>query len=511
MDFCKRLRPGAPVFGLLLIFLLQWLLLFWPRVPEWDAAFYYAYARSLAFDQDLHLDNDLLLAYPYVNEHFRGRHLDPIDEQRTVTGRVDAPFAIGTSLLWAVGLFLLRPLAHLLVESTGPLTGYEWPFVITINAASAVIGLLAFWVGYRLTRQVVGEKLAAAAALTLMFTTPMLYYQYREPIYSHAASALITGLVVLTWWRLRPQPLSWRNGAILGVLIGLAALVRWQHLIYLSLPAVAALWDWAVLPADKRGPAFKQAMIYGVAIGAAAFLVFLPQMGVWKLFYGSWVTVPQGDPYMVWTPTFFWPTLISPYRGLFTWMPIILFVFIGLFALSYRSPRTYIPLILILFLEIYVNSSTRDWFGGGGFGPRRFTSELVILLLGYAGFLQLLQTRWPGWGHRVLIGMLGFFLGWQQWILLRYGLREQLGGRTLSMWPDYRWQELSLGEFGQQIITRAGSLWTQPADFFIFPGSPLAHWQQTGGFPWSWLLLLGGVGLVAAATVQLIKMVIRKT
>lgn len=497
----RRFFRQAPLW-LVLVFLGQWLVLFAAEVPEWDGAYYYAFARSIAFDQDLHLDNDLMAAYPYVNPAYRASQLDRLDEHRTVTGRINTPFAVGTSLMW-VGM--LTGLRFLLAAANGPLTGYEWPFIVTVATFSALCGTVAFWLGYRLARKVVEEKWAIAAAITLMLTTPLLYYQFRNTFYSHTAGALMMGLVVYAWWHIRQRPLTGRAGAGLGVLIGIAALVRWQHWLYILLPVVSALWDWFLLPGTERRPAFKRLIVYGVAMGAAAFLIFFVQMAVWQLFYNSWIEVPQGDSFMVWIPIFWRPTLFSTYKGLFSWMPVAFPSLIGLIDLSRRAPRTYLPLLMVLLLEVYINSSTLDWFGGGGFGPRRFISELVIFVLGYAAFLQLVGNvlaRWQitrrlnGW----LVAGWGFVLAWQQWILLRYGLVEKMGGHNLSMQPDFRWEEGTPGEFGRQLWVHVGELWSRPQEFLIFPHSPLAIWQQTGQFPWHYLwVLMGMVGILLAA------------
>lgn len=487
-----------------IVFLAQWLLLFSAHVPEWDGAYYYAMARSLAFDQDLHLENDLTAAYPYVNDQYRASHLDRLDERRTVTGRIDVPFAVGVSILWSGVLVVMRPLLPLFIETTGPVTGYEWPFIVTVATFSALCGAAAFWLGYVLSRKVVEEKWALAAAITLMFTTPLLFYQYRNPFYSHTTSALTVGLVVYAWWHIRQRPLTWKAGVLLGGLIGISTLVRWQHWLYLALPALSALWDWYVLPRTERSNAFKRLLGYGTALGITALLIFFVQMVVWKLFYGSWIEVPQGSSFMVWVPLFLRPILFSPYRGILFWMPVAIFSFIGLLHLARQSPRSYVPLIVALLLEVYINSSTPDWFGGGGFGPRRFTSDLILLVLGYAGFLsfsshQLSRLKLPQGITNLLVLLPGIVLTWQHWILLRYGLPEKIGGRNLSMQPDFRWQESTWGEFGRQIMAHGGDLWSRPRDFLVFSHSPLALWQETGEFPWQLVGVMVMIMLVAAA------------
>ena len=115
-------------------FLLAWVFLSHGSYPTWDASYYYAYARSVAFDGDLKIDNDLRLSYPTATTDFVNKGLDQI---RTETGRVDSPFAAGSSLLWLPSLALIRGIAavgqwvNILPDQ---LSGFEWYFTFTTSA-----------------------------------------------------------------------------------------------------------------------------------------------------------------------------------------------------------------------------------------------------------------------------------------------------------------------------------------------------------------------------------------
>jgi hypothetical protein len=189
----------------------------------------------------------------------------------------------------------------------------------------------------------------------------------------------------------------------------------------------------------------------------------------WRVFYGTWLTVPQGSAYVDWRAPFWEPVLFSTFRGILPWMPLIPLAVLGLLAMARRKPGLVVPLLLVLLLETYVNSSTRDWFGGAGFGPRRYTSELVILIVGYAGLIQLL----PGLLRRPLAVVAGLGLALHQWILLRYGLLERIGGRNLSMYPTYEWIDGSYAAFAQEVGRHLADMVRTPFDFFVLPGSPL--------------------------------------
>lgn len=488
-----RWMPPAGV--LALIFLLQCALLLVVVTPNWDGAFYYAYARSVVFDGDLALANDLQLAYPTAGADFVAKQLDT---QRTVTGRVATPFAIGSALLWLPLLAALRLLAlagQALGLGVALDSGYEPFYLAAVNAFSALLGLAAFGLTYRLARAELGRGSALLGVATLMLATPLLYYQFRDPLYSHTASAFVTALVVTVWWRAARggQALPGTGGALLlGGLIGLASLVRWQHVVYLALPVSSAVGWWWALPAGARRGGWSRPGRYLLLVGGAAFLVLTPQLAFWRLFFGSWLTVPQGGGFLDWRAGFLGPLLFSSFRGLLAWMPIFFFGVAGLLLLARRRARLALPLLLVLALETYVNASTADWFAGGGFGPRRYTSELLILGVGYAAFLAALRPGWRYW-----LGVpLGVALAWQQWILLRFGLVENLGGQVVSMAPDFAWQADGLVAFARQLAGHVPALWQTPADFLVLAGSPLDLWLRHGLVPWA-----HGWGLLAAAGV----------
>src|SRR5207247_1758341 len=63
------------------------------------------------------------------------------------------------------------------------------------------------------------------------------------------------------------------------------------------------------LPVRELG----RALIGPAAAAGAALIVFAPQLVAWKLLYGSWLTVPQGESFMRWGCRSGWtPSAASP-------------------------------------------------------------------------------------------------------------------------------------------------------------------------------------------------------
>lgn len=456
----------SPLLIFLAFFLLQWLLLFSLREPSWDAVGYYAYVRSAVFDRDLNFENDYQLSYPTSGEQFASKELDQI---LTATGRVENVFAIGAALLWLPWLSLLHVAAPFLLSAVSGFTGYEQFFVGNLAALSAILGFLAILLSFQTAEKVTNRRLALVSALTLMFTTPLIFYQFRDPLYSHTSSAFAVSLCVFFWMSNYDRVGTIWRALTLGALIGLAGLVRWQNLTYLSLPAISAILLWLKQP-DKRDPkGGAKALFYLLLTVAAALVVFSPQLATWKVLYGSFITIPQGDAFLSWRPIFLAPFLFSPFRGVLFWMPIFFLAFIGLIVLSKHNTQAGLPLLIMLLLALYVNGGTHDWFAGAGFGPRRLTSEFIIFVIGYAVLLKSLPQRIRSWVAIIV----GIGLAFHQWVLLRFALPEGIGGKVLSMSPTYTWQDDPLPQFISDLSALAVRAVQSPADSLVNPGSPL--------------------------------------
>jgi hypothetical protein len=458
----NNLKPLVILFG---VFLLTFGIAFSPGIPAWDAAFYYTYARSAVLDGDQHLENDLLALNSYLppNNPFTLRHME---QQNTTAGYVMAYFPIGVSVLWLPWLVFANELGHFIKSL--PL---EVLRVWLIGIASATMGWLMLYLSYRLTRRVATSRSALIAAIMVGLASPFVYYQLREPLYAHTASALITGLLLIIWWPSDgAQDLTLGRAAAIGAMIGFTSLVRWQSAIYLVLP----LYSAAKGIRDGGRKQLPQVIRYLLILGIVTVLCFAPQLAHWYLFFGKWLTVPQGDSFMEWNMAFLIPTLFSPLRGLLFWMPVFFLALTGLLRLMRSKSNLAIPLLLVITLSLYVNGSVRDWFAGGGYGPRRFISELPILIIGLAILLDWFPRRIRTVGSLFLAG--GLIL--HQWLLLHYGLADSIGGRIITKYPDFRWQDASALDFRQWLgyIPRA---LTNPVQTLVFENSPV-DWMIHG-------------------------------
>lgn len=464
-------KPSLHTLILLLLLFAQFLASFNPHALAWDGVFYYIYTRSTICDGDLKLDNDLALSYEATSSRdFAAKHFE---KNLTPTGRVANPFAVGTSLLWLPWFAFIYGLTRLAgVVGLGPntLTCYEWPFVWGMATVTCIYGWIGILTGFRLAKKFVGSRAALLASATTMLTNPLCYYQFREPFYAHAASAMTTALFITTWWRhTKREKINSTSIILLGALGGLAALVRSQNITYIVLPGLTALFRaWPALR-KRNWKGVWRSLRYALLIGLGMLLVLTVQFTVWHIFYGQPLTVPQGKAFIDWRAPWIRHVLFSTFHGLLPWMPLTLPAVIGLVLLARRVPKLSIPLLIAFLLQVYVNGCARDWFGAGGYGPRRFSNALIVLLIGYAATLDWRKERW----YRLSTSALSALLILHQWLILRYGFVDLVGGRVISMAPDYKWQADSIAAFAQQLIAYIPSAVQNPAQTLILPGSPL--------------------------------------
>jgi len=190
------------------------------------------------------------------------------------------------------------------------------------------------------------------------------------------------------------------------------ALVRTQNIIFLCVPILGTLGGAPQIPLGRR--------LSGVLLmGVCALIVFSPQMYVWKLTYGSFLTIPQGAGFLRWGRPAAWDVLFSSRHGLLSWTPALILAFMGLPAFLKKERLLGLSLLMVLVLQLYLNSIVDDWWAGTGFGARRFDNCLPILALGIAATYDWMRTRGIGW---LAVVLTAGFIAWNGLFLCQYAL-----------------------------------------------------------------------------------------
>jgi hypothetical protein len=345
-----------------------------------DGFYYYAYLRSLAFDRDVNFMND----YQMLGLGSKTYLFQP-----TRTGHAESAWTIGPAIVWSP-FFAVGHVTALRLRASGvdvATDGTSYPYRQAVCVASLFYGLLGCWFAYRLGRLFFPGRLVAPAVILTVTGSFLLWYLVKEPSMTHAASMASTA-GFMWMWAATVDARKPRDWAILGLLIGLSALIRWQNLLFALLPGIDALRLF--VGAWRAG---DRALLRRTAIGSAIFLAcavvaFLPQMLAWRAIYGTLIARSPVGPQIRWTDPRLVDILWSARNGLFSTSPVLYLGAIGLGLLAIVRPAVGLPALAAVAVMAYFNACIQDWWGSAGFGGRRFDGLIPLFALGLAAFID---------------------------------------------------------------------------------------------------------------------------
>jgi hypothetical protein len=405
------------------------------RLYASDEIEFFAWLRSWTFDRDVSFENE----YRYFYE--AGVAHDPLFHEtfleRTNAKGLRENFApTGTAILWAP----FYAVGHVVALVTGaPADGFSRPYIAAVTYGSAVYGFLALLLTLSIIRRVVPASILPAVAAWI--GTPVLFYSYIAPGFSHACSAFAVSLFLWIWLRVRTR---WSLAGVvaLGLAGALLAMVRDQDVLFVAGPALDFL-------RQLRGPgpltvARGRVWVVGL-VAAAAFIVgYLPQAYAYGALNGHAGPTDVMTRKMTWTSPHFFGVLLSPEHGFFFWTPLafvaiggLVWLAIGRRGLATADTRWLGRLALVMFfLQVYITGSVESWTVAGAFGQRRFVAVTPLLALGLAALAHRVSEG-PRSLRALLTVVVAACLWWNLGLMALFGL-NRMDRQRLSL-RDNAW------------------------------------------------------------------------
>lgn len=380
-------------------------------IIQWNGLGYYAWLRSPLIDGDWDFDNEF-------DEHNPQHYYVPPPLYRTPRNRRANQWSVGPACVWA---FTVVPAHFLIWAGSGTCwpwaaNGYSLPYQLVVGATSLAVALTGLFFLYGLCRTQAGPVRAALAVALLTLGSTIVYYSAIEISLPHGAGT--TALAAAVWYWLTTYG-SVRPGRwfLVGLLIGVAALFRWQLLTFALLPVAETLLGYfkrlrahlrsSLAPGTAESFGLLLLAVLGTLLGA------LPQMIAWRIVYGSWLAVPiQGVHYHWWSPSL-WEILCSQDRSLFYWTPVSILACIG---------------AAVCLVPTRASDVTSDDFQSG-----THKELLVILLAAFAIQVYALASMW---GKGAYLETTGNFAG--IFLARSYGFRD-LTESLIVLAPGLAW------------------------------------------------------------------------
>ncbi|MCX7919523.1 MAG: glycosyltransferase family 39 protein [bacterium] len=396
------------------------------RIGSYDGVEYYVYLRSFVFDRDVDFENDYaLLGNPPPATAF------PL----TVTGRKQNHMSVGPAILWSP-FFLLAHAIVLLLNLFGakiPANGISGMYTNFVLLGSVLYSFAAFYLIYLFCQKYYAKWIAFISVISIWLGSFMIYYTIFEPFYSHTTSLFAITIFIYYWNATRNKSRTIAQWCMLGVFSGIMILVRWQNGIFMLIPALESILEYYQSLKRKNQTAFLHLLKGNLAFLLIVAVLSLPQLIVWKILYGNYFVVPQGKFFVQWDKPNIPEIFFASRNGLFSWSPITLFATFGFF-LFYKRDKTLMCYLLLGYLAMsYVNSAVGQWWGGGGYGARRFDSIIPIFALGLAAGLET-TGKWFNRKFWIVSGiLLAGLMYWNLWFMREFRLCRIPHGESVRL------------------------------------------------------------------------------
>lgn len=385
------------------------------RLYSSDEVQYFSYLRSLYFDGDVSFENEYRHFYDHHVSRSDGFHETFLERETRIGRRVNYA-TMGAGILWAP----FYAAADVWVRATGTAVadGFSTPYVSAVAYGSAFYGFLAVLLSIRAARLVLGERGGFAAGLAVWVGTPLLFYMYVAPPFSHACSAFAVALFVNVWLHVR-RTWSPAGTFALGLCAALMAMVREQDAFLAIGPAFDYVASGFVASALRRKAQSVAAGVLGFA------LAYAPQLAAYTALNGYPGPAEHVQRKMSWYSPHALQVLASPSHGFFFWTPLAIPAIAGLCLMAAQrqdADRRAIGIAFLLMLasQVYVAGSVESWTVAGAFGQRRFICLSVALVVGLAALLQVRR----GHANRVAAyAVLGVMVWWNVALIAQFATR----------------------------------------------------------------------------------------
>jgi hypothetical protein len=265
-------------------------------------------------------------------------------------------------------------------SSTYPADGFSYPYQFSIGFGLFLVALLGMYFLRKILLRYYQDKTVAILLVVYVIGTNYINYAVVDQAMSH--STLFTVYAILIWCSIRfYETYAARYAVYIGLMVGLATLIRPTELMSLLLPL---LWGMNSVSDIKlrldtirlHFPKFVLAIICFLA-------VVMIQPIYWKYVTGEWLVYSYGEQGFSWLKPHIYDYTLSYKSGWLRFAPMMILPFIGLW-IFYKNKVNTIAVIFFFLLSFYVVTAWDVWDYGG----RAMVQYYPVLAFPFAALIE---------------------------------------------------------------------------------------------------------------------------
>lgn len=383
-------RFSGIVLGLSIVFFILVALFFYPRWEQggtqaplsWDASGYYMYLPATFIYKDLK-------HCAFKDSIIRKYEPTPDFQQAFIhekSGNYVMKYAIGQAVLMSPSFFIGHAIA--MQSDKYPADGFSYPYQKSVGLGMFVYMLIGLVFLRKILLEYYKDGTVALLLIAYVLGTNFLNYGAIDTTMTHGPLFMVYTLIIYTTIRFYKRP-NTKKAIAIGLLTGLATLVRPTEIISVLIPLLWGISSWEELKQRllfiRHHPSFFIVAAVFFAIPESLQLIY------WKYATGDWIVYSYQDQGFSW---------LSPHVGDYTfsyrcgWLrncPMMILPVFGLIPFI-RLRKNVWAVLLFTLLNFYIVTAWDIWDYGNTSGRAMIQSYPVIAFL-FAALIEWINQR----------------------------------------------------------------------------------------------------------------------
>ncbi|MBC8179717.1 glycosyltransferase family 39 protein [candidate division KSB1 bacterium] len=223
-------------------------------------------------------------------------------------------------------------------------------------------------------------------------------------------NSLFTLYTLIIWYTIRwHEAPKWRYAILLGIFIGLSALIRPTEIIGALIPIFWGIYNKDSL--KRKWSLVTNHRSQVICMILVVIIIGFIQLIYWKIHAGSWIyySYEEGEQLKFLAPYIMF-VLLSWKKGWLIYTPMMIFPLLGFILLYKRNLKIFWATILFFAINLLIVSSWTTWWYGGSLGQRSLMQSYAIMALPFGAFIAWILRR-KNW-IKIVFGILAVFFIW---------------------------------------------------------------------------------------------------